>query len=163
MFNLGFGEILVICVVLIIVVGPERLPSLMKTVGKAVRTVRQASREIQSTVGLDEILRDDVMHPLPMRAPIPAPAATISRDAPFPAQVADAESAPPLHADAPPIEPHVSASSDTSPASIKPPASIEPHASAPSDMSLAPPAQAAPAVQTTSQHTEPAGGEKGQG
>jgi sec-independent protein translocase protein TatB len=145
MFNLGFGEILVICVVLIIVVGPERLPSLMKTVGKAVRTVRQASREIQSTVGLDEILREDVLNPLPMRAPMPPPAATISRDAPAPVQPADAESAAPSHADA---------------------TQSEPHASTPPEMPSGAPASAAhndPAIQTTSQHNGSAGGEKGQG
>src|SRR5689334_19808734 len=80
MFNLGFGEILVICVVLIIVVGPERLPSLMKNVGKAVRTVRQASREIQTSIGLDEIMREDVMYQ-PPRAPAPPATPTFSREA----------------------------------------------------------------------------------
>jgi Tat protein translocase TatB subunit len=85
MFNLGFGEILVICVVLIIVVGPERLPSLMKNVGKAVRTMRQASRDLQASVGLDEILREDVLRPPPARAP--SPPATISREAPQVVQV----------------------------------------------------------------------------
>jgi Tat protein translocase TatB subunit len=78
MFNLGFGEILVICVVLIIVVGPERLPAVMKNVGKTLRTVRQASREIQTTVGLDELWREDVLAPPPPRPRVPPPA-TVSR------------------------------------------------------------------------------------
>jgi sec-independent protein translocase protein TatB len=76
--SLGFGEILVICVVLIIVVGPERLPSMMKQVGKAVRTVRQASRDIQATVGLDELMREDVTYVAPV-PPAPPPAETISQ------------------------------------------------------------------------------------
>jgi sec-independent protein translocase protein TatB len=93
--SLGFGEILVICIVLIIVVGPERLPSLMKNVGKAVRTVRQASRELQATVGLDEILREDVLY-TPHDPPSPPPAATISRDAlPAPAVAAATEASVP--------------------------------------------------------------------
>jgi sec-independent protein translocase protein TatB len=91
--SLGFGEILVICIVLIIVVGPERLPSLMKNVGKAVRTVRAASREIQATVGLDEILREDVLY-TPPEPPSPPPAATISRDA-LPAAATIEASVPP--------------------------------------------------------------------
>jgi sec-independent protein translocase protein TatB len=80
MFNLGFGEILIICAVLIIVVGPERLPTLMKTVGKTLRTVRQASQEIKATVGLDEIMREDITRPLPPPKPRLAPVATVSRD-----------------------------------------------------------------------------------
>src|SRR5690242_17630278 len=96
MFNLGFGEILVICVVLIIVVGPERLPSVMKSVGKALRTMRQASRDVQSTIGLDELWTDDVLNPPPPRPPPPA---TVSRAAlpetnPAPATPSAAETPP---------------------------------------------------------------------
>jgi sec-independent protein translocase protein TatB len=80
MFNMGFSEILLICAVLIIVVGPERLPTLMKTVGKTIRTVRQASREIQQTVGLDELLREDITRPLPPPKPRLPPTATVSRN-----------------------------------------------------------------------------------
>jgi sec-independent protein translocase protein TatB len=77
MFNLGFGELLVICVILIIVVGPERLPTLMRNVGKGMRTMRDASREIRSTIGIDELLNEDVMQPKPPK--VPPPSATISR------------------------------------------------------------------------------------
>jgi len=79
MFNLGFGEILVICVILIVVVGPERLPTLMKNVGKGMRTVREATREIRTTIGIDELMHEDVLQPAPpVRQP---PAATVSRAA----------------------------------------------------------------------------------
>jgi len=77
MFNLGFGEILVICVILIVVVGPERLPTLMKNVGKGMRTVREATREIRSTIGIDELMQEDVLRPAPPKRP--PPAATVSR------------------------------------------------------------------------------------
>jgi sec-independent protein translocase protein TatB len=92
MFNLGFGEILLICAVLIIVVGPERLPTLMKTVGKTLRTVRQASQEIKSTVGLDELMREDITRPLPPPRPRLAPVATVSRDGDKPAATTDTTS-----------------------------------------------------------------------
>jgi sec-independent protein translocase protein TatB len=76
MFNLGFGEIAVILVILLIFVGPTRLPTLMKTTGKAMRTLRQASRDIQTSVGLDEMMREDILKPAPPKrvtAPRPAP------------------------------------------------------------------------------------------
>jgi sec-independent protein translocase protein TatB len=59
MFNIGFGELAVICIVLIIAVGPERLPSMMKTLGKTLRTLRQASRDIRASTGIDEMMRED--------------------------------------------------------------------------------------------------------
>jgi sec-independent protein translocase protein TatB len=59
MFGLGFGEMVVIVILAILVVGPERLPTLLKTVGGAMRQMRQASRDIRSTVGLDELMSLD--------------------------------------------------------------------------------------------------------
>jgi sec-independent protein translocase protein TatB len=80
MFSLGFGEILIICVILIVVVGPERLPSLMKGVGKTMRTVREASRDLRGAIGIDEMMREDVLRPMPQ--PRKPPPATVNRDAP---------------------------------------------------------------------------------
>jgi sec-independent protein translocase protein TatB len=77
-FNLGFGELAVIFIVLIIAVGPDRLPAMMKGLGKTIRTVRQASRDIRATVGIDEMMREDVLQPLPRR---PVPKAAIARPA----------------------------------------------------------------------------------
>jgi sec-independent protein translocase protein TatB len=158
--SLGFGEILVICIVLIIVVGPERLPSLMKNVGKAVRTVRQASREIQATVGLDELLREDVLY-TPPDPPSPPPAATISRGA-LPEATADAEApattaAPSAGADtaATPAIPASAAqtpSTKTEPGVAQAPAPASP--SVPASVPAPAPAARAP---------EAPGGEQGQG
>ncbi len=60
MFNIGFGEIAVICIIMIIALGPDRLPEAMKTVGKTLRTLRQASRDIRASTGIDELMRDDI-------------------------------------------------------------------------------------------------------
>jgi sec-independent protein translocase protein TatB len=79
MFNIGFGELAVICIVLIIAVGPERLPSMMKTLGKTIRTLRQASRDIRASTGIDELMREDfdlyapIKNPPRRPAPLPAP------------------------------------------------------------------------------------------
>lgn len=75
MFNLGFGEIAVILVILLIVVGPSRLPTVMKSTGKAMRTLRQASRDIQTSVGLDEMMREDLLRPTPPKRMAPQPQA----------------------------------------------------------------------------------------
>jgi sec-independent protein translocase protein TatB len=73
MFNIGFGELAIICIVLIIAVGPERLPSMMKTLGKTLRTLRQASRDIRASTGIDELMREDFdIQPAPRRPFIPS-------------------------------------------------------------------------------------------
>jgi sec-independent protein translocase protein TatB len=81
MWNIGFGELAIICIVLIIAVGPERLPSMMKTVGKTVRTLRQASRDLRESTGIDELLREDFDYRPPLRKPDPPVGPAIARDA----------------------------------------------------------------------------------
>jgi len=76
MFGIGPGEFIIICVVLIIAVGPERLPQFMKTVGGTLRTLRQASRDIRTSVGIDEMMRPD---PPPRPKPRTPPAQTLPR------------------------------------------------------------------------------------
>jgi sec-independent protein translocase protein TatB len=96
MFGLGFGEIMVIAILALVVVGPSRLPTLMKTVGGAMRQLRQASRDIRTSVGLDELI--DLDGPKPtrtvttrVRAPQDtAPDARPSQSAPDVAPVAHA-------------------------------------------------------------------------
>ena len=48
MGNLGGGEILVILLIGLIVLGPKRLPEASKQVGKTIRQVRQTSRNFQA-------------------------------------------------------------------------------------------------------------------
>src|SRR5262245_14569332 len=81
MFNIGFGELAIICIVLIIAVGPERLPSMMNTVGKTMRTRRQASRDLRASTGIDELLREDFDYnpPPPRPRPVAEPA-PVSRE-----------------------------------------------------------------------------------
>jgi Tat protein translocase TatB subunit len=69
MFGIGFGELIIVVMVLIIFVGPEQLPSLMRTLGKALRTMRQASIELRQTIGIDEIMTKDLLgqRPLPYK------------------------------------------------------------------------------------------------
>ena len=59
MFDLGFTEVTVVCIVALIIVGPERLPKLAKTIGiffgKAQRFITDIKHDIDEQVRSDEI------------------------------------------------------------------------------------------------------------
>jgi sec-independent protein translocase protein TatB len=65
MFGIGFGEMMIIGVVLLIAVGPRQLPGLMKTLGKGLRDVRRAAEDLRRSTGIDELMADeDLRNPL---------------------------------------------------------------------------------------------------
>ena len=59
MFDIGFWELLVIAVVSLLVAGPERLPGLVRDVGRWVRKLRryvmQAKYEFEQQLRIDEV------------------------------------------------------------------------------------------------------------
>lgn len=57
-FGIGFSEVLLILVVVLLVVGPDKLPSIAKTVGKGVRAARRAGNELRDAVQAEEIRRE---------------------------------------------------------------------------------------------------------
>jgi sec-independent protein translocase protein TatB len=59
MLNVGPLELLVVLAVALIVVGPERLPELARSVGKALRQLRQVQDEVRDMVtsGVDDEMR----------------------------------------------------------------------------------------------------------
>jgi sec-independent protein translocase protein TatB len=50
MFNIGPGELVVILIVALIVLGPKNLPDVARTVGKGMRELRRATEDIKDTV-----------------------------------------------------------------------------------------------------------------
>ena len=58
---MGFslGEILLLIVVGIIVVGPKRLPGVMRTAGQWIGKLRRMSSDLRSQSGIDDILRQE--------------------------------------------------------------------------------------------------------
>ena len=56
MLDLGWGEIAVIALVAIIVLGPKELPHALKSMGRAMRKVREISRDFQGHV--DDMVRE---------------------------------------------------------------------------------------------------------
>jgi len=56
MFGIGFQEMLVILVVVLIFFGPKRLPDLAKSLGKGIAEFKKASEEVRK--GIDEAVRE---------------------------------------------------------------------------------------------------------
>lgn len=88
MFGLGMGELLVILVVVLLVLGPKRLPEIATQLGKAIRQFRSVGKDLRDQIEVD----DDVRRPIEeLRSalrdeppPIPRPG-TVTAAAPLPA------------------------------------------------------------------------------
>lgn len=79
MFGIGPTELIFFLVILLLAVGPEKLPTFMRTVGKGLRQVRSASREFKDAIGLDELMREgDPFRAPPVRPPRARPLAVES-------------------------------------------------------------------------------------
>jgi len=96
LFGLSPGELLLIGLVAMIVLGPEKLPEVAASVGKWIREFRRATEEltsqfadenpfteIQKALALDELLAPTVISTMP-DAPAPAPVATPAIESPTP-------------------------------------------------------------------------------
>ena len=69
MFDFGFSEILVILVLALIVLGPERLPGVVRKVGRWVGRARAMARQLQEQ--LEEEIDLDGSRARPVSAPLP--------------------------------------------------------------------------------------------
>ena len=75
MFGMSLTEILVIVLIILVVLGPEKIPEVAKFIGKGLREVRKASNLLRDAVMLDE---DDFRQ---KRAPTPQrPAASMESE-----------------------------------------------------------------------------------
>ncbi len=57
MFGISFTEIAVIAMVALVVVGPQKLPGMLRTVGGWVGKLKRLTTEVRQQTGIDEILR----------------------------------------------------------------------------------------------------------
>jgi sec-independent protein translocase protein TatB len=59
MFDIGFSELLVIALITLVVMGPERLPETVRSIGLWIGRLRQAyakvRHELEQEVGMDEV------------------------------------------------------------------------------------------------------------
>src|SRR5690606_27167900 len=82
MFGIGAFELVVILIVALIAVGPDKMPGFVKTIGTAIREVRRTTRDLRASIGIDEVLRDeDLPDPLGLNKPVVAPPAASHRRA----------------------------------------------------------------------------------
>ena len=93
MFGIGPTELAFFLVIVLLAVGPDKLPTFMRTVGKGLRQVRNASREFKDAIGLDELMREGD----PFRAPPVRP----PKAQPVPVEQKTAEPPPPPAVPAP--------------------------------------------------------------
>lgn len=93
-FGLGFGEIVIIAILALLVLGPDRLPDAAKTVGKTLRDLRRATDDIKGQLET-EIYADERKAAKPALVP-PVPAVPPAPSGPPPA--ASPENVPGLEA-----------------------------------------------------------------
>jgi len=85
MFDIGFSEILVIFILALIVLGPEKLPRVVREVGRWVGRARAMARQFQEQLEEEvDVDRNRTIRPEPVRpvggvlpaepAPVPVPA-----------------------------------------------------------------------------------------
>ncbi len=93
MFGLSFGEVVIIAILALLLLGPDKLPEAAKTLGKGLREIRKATDEIKGQV--EQEIYGDPRKPArpalvpPVQAqPVPGPAG--------PPPVATAENVPGL-------------------------------------------------------------------
>jgi sec-independent protein translocase protein TatB len=73
MFNIGPQELLLILVLALLVVGPERLPEIARTIGKGMRELRKAQDEVRKTIQINLDEPSTAKTRTPRRLPVDLP------------------------------------------------------------------------------------------
>jgi sec-independent protein translocase protein TatB len=112
-FGLSFGELCVLVVVAIVVIGPKDLPKVLRKMGQWAGKLRRMATEVRAQSGIDDVLRaegltkdlaeirrlaqGDLLDPVPLR-PVEEPreeAITVVREREYPREGADSYGALP--------------------------------------------------------------------
>lgn len=59
MFGISLTEIVVIALVALVFVGPQKLPKMLRTLGEWIAKVRSLTTQVRQQTGIDEILRQE--------------------------------------------------------------------------------------------------------
>ena len=71
MFNIGSGEMVLIAVAALLLLGPKRLPELARGLGKFMREFRRQTDEVRNVVEREFYKMDKEMDAAPPEAPVP--------------------------------------------------------------------------------------------
>jgi len=107
MFGLGFTEILIILVLALILLGPQKLPDVAKQLGRGLRDFRKATDDLKGQFER-EMYAEDVKRTQPHVVAPPTAAAPVQAPPPAPAPPATADNVPGLDAalvEPPPAQP----------------------------------------------------------
>lgn len=58
MFGLGMPEILLILAIALIVIGPQKLPELAKTLGRAMGEFKRSAQDLKRSIDMDTTIKD---------------------------------------------------------------------------------------------------------
>jgi TatA/E family protein of Tat protein translocase len=105
---LGFPELLLIFVVILIVFGPRRIPEIGRTLGKALGEFRKATDDLKSTIER-EVRLEELKQVAPSMSAMVTPYESISRSEPVTPLPAETASLPPETVSLP-VEPTATAS-----------------------------------------------------
>jgi sec-independent protein translocase protein TatA len=91
--NIGPGELILILVIALVIIGPGRLPDVGAALGKSIREFRKASTDMAEATRIDTSpLPPPSANPTPPPAPVPnvlSNPAPVSRPAPAPDETTD--------------------------------------------------------------------------
>jgi len=77
--NLGFGEILVIVLIVLLLFGAKRIPEIAGSMGKGIREFKKSMTDVQTSITQEVAPRDERER---LRAPDPQPRAEDARPEP---------------------------------------------------------------------------------
>jgi sec-independent protein translocase protein TatB len=84
-FGFSFSEVVLIGVVTLVAVGPQRLPGMLRNLAQWIRRLRKMTTDVRKQTGIDDMLRAEGLHgglnelrslmrgggPIPVSAPVP--------------------------------------------------------------------------------------------
>ena len=62
MFGFSFSEVVLIAVVTLVAVGPQRLPGMLKNLAQWMKKLRKMTTDVRRQTGIDEMLRAEGLH-----------------------------------------------------------------------------------------------------
>lgn len=114
MFGLSFGEIVIIAILALLLLGPDRLPDAARSLGKGLREIRRATDDLKDQVEQEiygdpkKAARPALVPPVAAQPPVPGPAgppppATVENVPGLEAALAEPAAAPDAAPEDPPL------------------------------------------------------------